>query len=158
MFELKGNIEFDPINVSKKHHSQSSWKKTALVKFDDETHLYYAWLIFKRFNLKLIQPLRGTHVTFINDIVDDEIYRQAREFFNGKEVTIKYDPTHIRSNTKHWWMKVESDDAHNIRSAIGLDPNPYFGLHMTIGLVKDTPHDREFSRYIVEDVCKKFNV
>jgi hypothetical protein len=137
MFELKGNIEFDPINVSKKHSKQSAWKKTCLVKFDCEMHLYYAWFIERRFGLKLNQPLRGTHVTVINDIVDDEIYRQSREVFNGKEITLQLDPTNIRSNSTHWWLKVYSDDARNIRSAMGLTPDPYFGLHMTIGLANE---------------------
>ena len=91
MFELKGKIEFDPINVTKKHNNQSSWKKTAMVKFDDDTFAYYSWFLQKRFNLFLNKPLRGTHVTIINDKCDDEIYAQARQLFHGKEITLQYD-------------------------------------------------------------------
>ncbi len=155
MFEIKGKIEFDPINVSKKHQKQSSWKRTAMVKFDCEMFLYYAWFLDRRFGLKLNQPLRGTHVTIISDIVDDEIYRQAREAFNGKEITIKYDPTVIRSNGTHWWVKAFCDDGRNIRSAMGLTPDPYFGFHLTIGLANE--RNSEFSNYIVEQ-CKRFNL
>lgn len=156
MFELKGILKFDPINVTKKHHSQSSWKKTVMVQFDCDMTSYYSWFIFKRFNLKLNKPLRGTHVTIINDIVDSDIYEMARNVFDGKEITIKYDPTYIRSNRKgHWWLKVYSDDVRNIRTVMGLTPNPYYGLHLTIG--QATHLQLEHSKYITEQ-CERFNL
>jgi hypothetical protein len=44
------------------------------------------------------------------------------------------DPTNVRANEKgHWWLKVYSDDAQNIRNVMGLGV-PYFGFHLTIGL------------------------
>lgn len=156
MFQISGKIEFDPINVTKKHNRQSSWKKTAMVKFDCDTWEYYAWFLQKRFNLKLNKPLRGTHITIINDMVDSEIYTQAREIFHGQELIFKYDPTHIRANDKgHWWLKVYCDDVRNIRTAMGLTPDPYFGLHMTIGLA--THLQLEQSNYI-KDQCVRFNL
>jgi hypothetical protein len=134
MFEIKGKIVFDPINKTKKHHNQASWKKVAMVEFRDDIWSYYSWFLEKRFNLKLNKPLRGTHFTIINDIVDDEVYLQAKELFDGKEVTIQYDPNLVRSNKKgHWWLKAYSDDAQNIRNVMGLG-DPYFGFHITIGL------------------------
>lgn len=155
MFEIKGKIQFDPINVTKKHEKQASWKKTAMVNFDCDTWAYYAWFIEKRFNLKLNKPLRGTHITIINDRVEDEIYEQARALFQGKELTFQLDPTNIRANDKgHWWLKVYSNDADNIRKAMGLD-KPFFGLHMTIGLA--THLQLEHSNYI-KDICIKFNL
>jgi len=156
MFELKGKIEFEPVNVSKKHYSQSTWKKVAIVKFECDIYAYYSWFLERRFNLKLNPPLRGTHITIINDIVEDDIYEQAKELFKDKELTFYYDPTIIRSNSKgHWWLKVNSDDAHNIRSAMGLDPNPYFGLHLTVGL--SNPKYLDHSKYITEQ-CIRFNL
>jgi hypothetical protein len=155
MFEIKGKISFSPINVTKKHNLQSTWKKVAIVEFNDDTSLYYSWLLDKRFNLKLNKPLRGTHFTIINDIIDDEIYLQAKEIFDGKEINVQYDPTIIRSNQKgHWWMKAQSDDAMNIRNAIGLG-DPYFGFHITIG--RATHLQLEHSRYIT-DQCIRFNI
>lgn len=158
MFTIKGILEFDPINVTKKHDNQSSWKKVAIVRFeiDDDTWSYYAWFLKKRFNLNLNKPLRGTHLTIINDIVDDNLYEIGRQLFHGKEITIQYNPLDIRSNKKgHWWLKAYSDDAHNIRSVVGLDPSPYFGLHITIGLA--THLQLEHSKYITEQ-CIKFNL
>lgn len=134
MFDIKGKLLFDPINVTKKHHSQSEWKKTAIVKFDCELYSYYAWFVAKRYNIKLNKPLRGTHVTFLNEIIEDDIYLAAKDTFNDKEVTITYDPTYVRTNNKgHWWLKVISNDIENIRLSMGLNAKPYYGLHLTIG-------------------------
>lgn len=134
MFEVKGKIVFDPINKTKKHNSQASWKKVAMVEFNDDAWSYYSWFLEKEHGIKLNKPLRGSHFTIINDIVDDEIYLQARDFFSNKDITIFIDPTNVRANDKgHWWVKVYSDDAQNIRNAMGLG-TPYFGFHLTMGL------------------------
>jgi hypothetical protein len=155
MFEMKGILVFDPINVTKKHNAQSAWKKVAIVKFDCELYDYYSWFLKKRFNLFLNKPLRGTHLTFINDIVDDDVYLKAKEMFDGKEVTVYYDPTIVRSNKSgHWWLKSESLDCANIRSVMGLG-DPYFGYHITIGLA--THLQLEHSKYITEQ-CIRFNL
>lgn len=155
MFEMKGILVFDPINVTKKHNAQSAWKKVAIVKFDCELYDYYSWFLKKRFNLFLNKPLRGTHLTFINDIVDDDVYLKAKEMFDGKEVTVYYDPTIVRSNKSgHWWLKSESLDCANIRSVMGLG-DPYFGYHITIGLA--THLQLEHSKYIT-DQCIRFNL
>ena len=158
MLELIGKIEFDPINVTKKHNKQASWKKTAMVKFDCDIWEYYSWFLKKRFNLYLNKPLRGTHLTIINDKFDPEteyLYDQGRQLFHGKEIRIQYDPTLIRANDKgHWWINAQSDDAKNIRSVMGLTPDPYFGFHITIGLATHLQLDH--SKYILKQ-CIRFN-
>ncbi len=158
MLELIGKIEFDPINVTKKHNKQASWKKTAMVKFDCDIWEYYSWFLKKRFNLYLNKPLRGTHLTIINDKFDPEteyLYDQGRQLFHGKEIRIQYDPTLIRANDKgHWWINADSDDAKNIRSVMGLTPDPYFGFHITIGLATHLQLDH--SKYILKQ-CIRFN-
>ena len=67
----KGIIHFDPVNFTKKQTDQSSWKRVAMVMFDGEMTEYYAWFIKKRYDLVLNKPLRGAHVTFINDSLND---------------------------------------------------------------------------------------
>jgi hypothetical protein len=101
--------------------------------------------------------LRGTHLTIINDRFEsDEIYRQARQLFNGKEIAVNFDPSLIRaSKTGHWWINADSDDARNIRSVIGLNPEPYFGFHITIG--QATHLQLNHSNYIL-DQCIRFNL
>lgn len=155
MFRIKGKIEFNPIDITKKHKNQSSWKKVAIVKFNDDTHLYYSWFLKKRFNLKLNQPIRGTHLTVINDKVDNDIYLQAKEIFHGKEITVFYDPENIRSSEKgHWWLRAYSDDAMNIRNVMGLG-KPFYSFHITIGVASNL--ELEHSKYITRQ-CVKFNL
>lgn len=155
MFELRGKIEFDPINITKKHEGQSSWKKIVIVKFNDDICEYYSWFLKTRFDLILNKPLRGSHITIINDRCDDDIYIQAREIFNNKEIIFEYDPIYIRSNDKgHWWIRAYSQDAANIRNVMGLN-DPFFGLHLTIG--KANEQNLEHSKYITRQ-CIKFDL
>jgi hypothetical protein len=146
MFKSKGILYFNPTNVTKKHLKQSSWKSVAVMKIDDDLPEYYSWFLKNRFNLQLNKPLRGSHVTVINDVIDSSIYEQSRSIFHKKEISIEYDPTFIRCNDKgHWWIKVYSNDIDNIRSAMGLG-KPYFGLHLTLG--RATHLQLEHSNYI----------
>ena len=66
-----GRILFDPVNISKKHDKHASWKRVALLMFDCDISGYYAWFIRKRFNLILQPPIRGAHISFINDSARD---------------------------------------------------------------------------------------
>jgi len=158
MFEINAKLNFDPSIVTKKHKAHSSWKHVAIAKLDGDMHLYYAWLLERRFGLELVRPLRGAHVTIISDIVDNDIYKEAREFFHGKEIKLYYEPSEIRTNGDHWWIKIYSKDAENIRSAMGLTPTPYFNFHLTLGKANKTglPNDENLkhSKYILD--CIKF--
>ena len=156
MFKIKGKIVFDPTNYTKKHNKQSSWKKTVIVIFNDDLADYYSWFIKTRFNLNLNKPLRGSHFTIINDgDIDETLYNQCKELFDGKEITVEYDPTLIRANEKgHWWLKAYCQDAINIRNIMNLG-DPYFGYHITIGRAAHL--ELEHSEYIRKQ-CIKFNL
>lgn len=145
--QITGKIQFDPENITKKHENQSTWKYTAMVLFDCNVDAYYRWFLNKRFNLNLVFPLRNPHVTFINDKVTDlEKYYEGKAKWDGETITVEYelDP---RSNGKHWWMRVISDELKSIREDCGLTFQPYFGLHLSLGYVND--RDLEFSEYIL---------
>jgi hypothetical protein len=156
MFTTKGHILFQPNNVTKKHIKQSEWKKTAIILINDGLCDYYSWFIEKRYNIKLNKPLRGSHVTFINEIIDNNIFNDGKKFFDGKEIEINYDPTYIRTNDiGHWWIKVYSKDIESIRHSLGMNPNPYYGLHITIG--NATHLQLEQSLYIKRLIDKKLS-
>jgi hypothetical protein len=154
--ELIGKIVFDPKDKTKKHKSQASWKKVAMVVFEPDLRSkldgitgYYAWFIKKRYNLILNPPLRGAHVTFINDREADMNgkWEKVKSKWNGKEIklTISLEP---RTDDKHWWVIVPHEcreQLHDIRAELGLG-RPYFGLHMTIGLANEKNIDH--SKYI----------
>jgi len=163
-----GIINFDPENHTKKHSKQSSWKRVAMVMFDDDITNYYRWFIERRYNLKLNPPLRGSHVSFINDSINDiknglntddenyvdKIWNDLKKKYNNKDITVTFN-VDTRSDTEHWWFNVLEEnriELHNIRAELGLG-RPYFGLHMTIGIVN--PKFKEHSDYIV-NLCSTF--
>ena len=156
MLELKTKIIFDPKDLTKKHISQSSWKRVVTCQTDCDVHEYYAWFLNARFNLKLNKPIRKAHITIVNDKIQDyELYNMTKQLFHGKEITFKYDPVEIRTNGEHFWIKVYSDDVANIRTVMGLSPKPFFNLHLTIGYANEK--NIQHARYI-HSIILKYNL
>jgi len=152
---LYGKIGFEPDNRTKKHDSQSSWKRMALVNLEDEHSYeitsYYSWFIRKRYNLVLNKPIRGGHISFINDSIRDlslnntktieeidETWDSVKTKWDGKTIPITLDLT-PKTDDKHWWLTVSHEERellHGIRAELGLG-RPYWGLHMTIGYANE---------------------
>lgn len=146
---LKGIIVFDPENKTNKHKAQSIWKKVAMVSFSGDICEYYIWLINRRYNLKLNQPLRNPHVTFINDREADMNHRweEIKKRYNGMEIDVVLD-VDLVTDSNHWWFDVPEEHRkflHDIRAELGLD-GPYFGLHLTIGYVNE--QNKEHANYV----------
>jgi len=155
LIKITGKIDFLPVNKTKKHQKQSSWKKTAMIKTYCDLEKYYAWFIEKRFNLKLNQTIRGTHVSFINDrFPDEKLWNDYSKIFHNKEITFYYDPA-VHTNGKHWWLRIFSPDAESVRSAIGLDPEPHYAMHLSLGYANDKNLDH--SEYILRQI-KRFDL
>lgn len=163
-----GKILFEPENVTKKHDAQSSWKKMAFVLIEGEITDYYSWFIKKRYNLPLNKPLRGPHISFINDSIKDmsldgqrsneeinNLWEAVKTRWNGKEVQIVLDLS-PRSSASHWWLNAP----HNmnktlleIRKELGLS-EPYYKLHMSIGYPNEK--NKEHNIYIVNGIINGF--
>jgi hypothetical protein len=138
---LKGRILFDPKDYTTKHKKQSSWKKMAMIMFDGDWCEYYAWFIWKRYHLKLASPLRGAHISFINDRESDTNgkWEEVKKRWHGKEIEVVLfvDP---RTDAQHWWLNIPEEERgqiHAIRAELGLG-RPFYGLHMTIGYPRDS--------------------
>lgn len=157
---LIGKIIFEPENVTKKHNVQASWKHIAMVMLDGDITEYYAWFVKKRFNLILNKPLRGAHISFINDSFRDmslngkrntedvtAIWKSVKIKWDGVRIPIMLD-LNIKTDDKHWWLNVHQeyrDKLQEIRNELGLG-KPFFGLHMSIGYANE--RNLEHSRYI----------
>jgi len=154
VIKCTGYLEFEPENVTRKHEDQSSWKKVAMIRTDDDLQPYYYWFLKTRFNLTLNPPLRGTHVTIINDRIAEEDFNNIRSLFDKKKIDFYID-IEPRSNGKHWWLRVYCPDSESIRALGGLTPAPYFNLHLTLGHANEkwSAH----SEYIL-DCCKRFKL
>lgn len=154
-------IKFEPENKTRKHKNQSSWKKIAMVFFDGDICEYYAWFIMKRYNIVLNKPLRGPHISFINDSMRDLTYngeRSVEEVINNWEaVKNKWDGKEIevilslspKTDGRSWWLNIPYKNRGGlqaIRDELGL-PEPYYGLHMSIGYAKPGLMEEQ-SKYI----------
>lgn len=149
--QLYGKIVFEPENVTKKHHNQASWKRMAMVMFEGELAEYYAWFLKKRYSLILNKPLRGAHISFINDSLKDmsldgvrsmeevdAIWEAVKKKWDGQTISVvlSLDP---RTDDNHWWLNIPHDERgllHGIREELGLG-KPYWGLHMSLGYVNE---------------------
>jgi len=157
---LSGKIGFEPENKTKKHNAQSSWKRMAMVHLDGDITEYYAWFIQKRYNLVLNKPLRGAHISFINDSIKDLSLNGTKTMeeidATWNAVKTKWDKQTVpitlelspRTDDKHWWLRVADEsrhDLHVIRAELGLG-KPFWGLHMSIGRAEHRHY--EHSQYI----------
>jgi hypothetical protein len=157
--KLSGTIVFDPDDVTSKQKRQAEWKKVAMVMFEPDLDPnekgiadYYAWFLKTELGLYLHKPLRGAHVTFINDHAGRDMkyperWEEVKKKWDGKkmEVTLLVDPLvgvdNRRGNYIDWWLTVPyeaREELHAIRRELGLQDRPYFGLHMTIGTAVDS--------------------
>jgi hypothetical protein len=152
---MRGKIVFDVPNVTRKHNRQADWKRIAMVVFEDDTAEYYSWFIKRRYGITLNKPLRGPHITFVNDSVreikgGDEAWEEVRKKWDGKEieVTLNLD---VRTNIEYWWLRASSESFNLVREELGIG-EPYFSYHMTIGF----PNERniEQSEYIHNLIMK----
>ena len=155
VFKVRGILEFSPKDKTKKHVSQASWKRVAMIRTDCELDRYYAWFLKKRFNLELNKNIRGTHITFISDKMDRDTFDQASKIFNGKEIDFFMEIEPRANKNGHWWLRVHCPESEAIREAMGLTRDPYFPLHLTIGYANEK--NIKHSEYILEQ-CKVFNL
>lgn len=137
-----------------------------MIHFDSDVCDYYSWFIKKRFNLELLKPLRGSHISFINDSLKDlsdngrktnkeveETWEAVKRKWDKQIVPIVLDIS-PRTNDVFWWLNIPEDERgllHSIRAELGLG-RPYWGLHMTIGSTNEkTLHHSAY----IHDLIKK---
>ncbi|MCK9446881.1 hypothetical protein M0Q50_08540 [bacterium] len=162
----KGIIHFDPEDKTNKHKNQSSWKKVAMIMMDGEICEYYRWFIEKRYGLKLLKPLRGPHISFINDSVKDIIknsglnikdvnilWNKLKEKYEGKEIEIVLD-LDIRGNSKHYWLNIPNEERNlinSIRKEIYLGRS-FYSPHLSIGYVneKEISNSEYILKYMID--------
>lgn len=165
---LTGRIGFNPEDKTNKHLFQSSWKKIAMVFIEGDVCEYYAWFLQKRYNITLNKPIRGAHVSFINDSMRDltqdndkpeeeilQLWEDVKAKWDGKEIDIVLD-LNAKTDGRIWWLNIPEEERHGlqaIRNELGLG-RPFFGLHMSIGYANEK--NIEQSVYIHELIKQGF--
>ena len=84
-----------------------------MVFIDGDAAEYYGWFIKKRYNLTLNKPLRGSHVSFINDSMRDlsqngektveeveALWEAVKQKWDGKQIPIVLD-LNPKTNDEH---------------------------------------------------------
>jgi hypothetical protein len=154
--KLHGKIIFDPEDKTNKHKLQSSWKRIAMVFLEggknNDICKYYAWFIKRRYNIDLLEPLRGPHITFINDKESETNgkWELVKDKWNNKKIDIilniepRTDSSEDKSRITHcWWLNIPNEyrtELQSIRNELGMG-RPYFGMHMTIGRAENFIND-----------------
>jgi hypothetical protein len=153
-------MKFEPEDKTRKHKNQASWKRVAMIVTQDDMSDYYSWFIFRRFNLQLNKPLRGAHVSIVNDSERDfqlgvePHWSVVKEKYNDKPMDFYID-IEPRTNGEHWWFRVYCPAGEDMREELGLKRDPFYSLHMTIGYANEK--NRFHSDYIL-DVCKRHGI
>jgi hypothetical protein len=135
MFIGNCKIVWNVEDVTNKHILQSSWKRVVIANIEGELCDYYRWFILKRFGVSLNPPLRGPHITIVNDKIEDfeSFDKRVNElktrysFINIEDLdlSVRYGPEHI-------WFRCLAPDVMNLREELGLG-KPHMGFHVTIG-------------------------
>lgn len=116
----------------------------------------------------LNKPLRGAHISFINDSMRDltqngkisetetlNTWEEVKKKWNGKKINIVLD-LDPRTDGRTWWLNIPHDERGGlqaIRDELGLG-RPYFGMHMSVGYANEK--NIEHSTYIHESIKKGF--
>lgn len=126
MFLSKGILKYFPIEGAK--HNQG-W---LILQCEPDISLYYCWFVQKKLGIKLQQSLHGCHVSIVRGEVIK--YLEKCNAYQGHTLYFHYS-NKIDTNGKHWWLNVYSPCFISIRQELGLEPQPEYDFHMTIGVL-----------------------
>jgi len=152
MITQKGYICFDPRSLTNADKMfKPFWMIIKLYK-DDNTREYYEWFIKKRYGLILQRPAFGAHISVIRgETIDKNIWNFYKEKYNNKDIKF-YHKNELRTNGKHWWIKVYCDFVEDIREKMGYLRKGLFGLHLTLGM--PILRQEVYSFYIHQNILK----
>lgn len=86
-------------------------------------------------NVQLMRPSWHAHISIVRG---EKIHnKELWDSLSGKEVEFKYDPINWLTGGKHYVFDVECEEVLDIREQLGLPRQPFYDLHLTIGVVKD---------------------
>lgn len=105
---------------------QGSW---AILQCEMDPILYYQWFL-RRKGVKVNLPIWKSHIS----VVRGEGVASAKwGTHEGGVFTYQYDPENIGWNGSYWWLEVSSPSLEALRVSMGLEPQPKYKLHWTIG-------------------------
>jgi hypothetical protein len=127
MFLSHGVLKYFPIE-GLEHNT--AW---LILQCSPDLCLYYCWFIQKRFGIKLQQQLYKSHISVIRGEVITPNSIDKWNAYQGNIIKFHYSNL-ICTNGKYWWLDIYSPCLISIRQELGLDPQPEYNLHLTIGV------------------------
>lgn len=89
-------------------------------------------------NTRLMRPVWGNHISMIRGEEPLE-NAEAWENFDGMELRFRFDPAPQFNETGprfYWWLDIECPEIGDIRESFGLDREPEYPLHLTLGTLR----------------------
>lgn len=148
MLEITGSYVFDPLAlINSADLFKPFW---VIIRLDDDTSDYYSWFIEKRYGIKVQRPAWGSHISIIRgEQTSIEYWESFKKEYNNKPVKLIHN-SELRSNGKHWWIRVSSEEAKDLREKMGYSRDPQFPFHLTIGM--PTPKFEQQSFYVLNNI------
>lgn len=107
-------------------------EKWLVLMCDDEISKYYRTLFYREqpWNGKLTRPVWGTHISVIRGerIPNNHLWGLD----SNKIVDFEY-VGGVQDNKEYYWLKALCPYLSELRIKYGLDKEPKFGFHLTIG-------------------------
>ncbi len=132
LYKSSGTLVYSP-KTKDELKSSNDW---AIVSCAHSIGQYYRALYHQEFfyKPKLIQPIWSSHISFIRNekINNPSLWR----FAENKVINFEYEPG-VKNNNKYFWLTVYCDELLAIRELYGLNREPKYGLHLTIGIVSN---------------------
>lgn len=126
MLLAKGTLKYFPIEGEENNRG---W---LILQCDRDISLYYSWFIQKKLGIRLQQSMHGSHIS----IVRGEVIHSLQRWNAYQAYTLEFNYFHqIETNGKHWWLNVYSPCFIVLRQELGLDPQPVYDFHLTIGVL-----------------------
>jgi|ERR1035437_5955983 hypothetical protein len=135
-YKSTGKLVYSP----RSHLGEPS--KWLVLMCDDEISNYYRNLYARQYPYlngdksgKLTRPIFGSHVSIIRGekLPKPELWG----LYANKIIEFEYEPG-VKDNNIYYWLSVKCPYLLDLRAKFGLNPNPRFGLHMTIGISTNT--------------------
>lgn len=103
-----------------------------MLQCEPDLSLYYCWFVQKRLGIKLQRPIHGSHISIVRGEVIPNLNRWNA--YQGQVIYFHYS-NEIETNGKYWWLYVYSPCLVSIRHELGLDSQPEYDFHLTIGVL-----------------------
>lgn len=125
MFLSNGILKYYPLEGEQLNRG---W---LILECEPDLSPYYCWFVKKQLGIKLQRPRLGVHISVVRGEVLSHLHRWNA--YQGQSIHFYYS-NQICTNGKYWWLEVYSPCLVAIRQELGLESQPEYGLHLTVGV------------------------